>query len=491
MKYRVPGWYRDAKLGIIVQWGVPAIPAYAPVEHGTRADMLRDQDWAFYFRNHPNAEWYLNSLRISDSPVRRSHRARFGEYTSYERLARRFNDGLDRWNPAEWAGLFREAGARYIIMVAKHHDGFLMWPSETPPATPSFVAARDVVGELALAVRELGMRYGVSYSGRLDWTVQTAPIRDFADLLFAGASPEYGRYVDAHLTELIRRYSPDLLRSDIGLPAGVSERSLFARYREAVPEGVLNDGWQMNGGPLMLRTRTAGHMIGRKARSAVLSGSPPGATGDVPTVEYPAAITMRSTPWELVRALGRSPAWNAAAPASSYLSGEELIHLLADVVSRNGNLLLSVAPGADGSICAEQISALNALAGWMRVHGEAIYATRPWVRTDGQTADGLGVRYTAREGALYAIVLGRPRMLELTLLDLDLDNVPRAGPANDNDHFQVRLLGHEGSVEWREAGKSVVIDIPGSFIPDAAIVVKFAWRDTPESRTDRFYTDLI
>ena len=493
MRYRVPEWYRDAKLGITVHWGVPTIPTYAPIEHGTRTDMLRDQHWPFYFRHHPNAEWYLNSLRISDSPVRRYHRARFGEYTAYERLARRFNDELDRWKPAEWAGLFREAGARYVIMVAKDHDGFLMWPSETPPATPSFVAVRDVVGELAGAVRELGMRYGVSYSGRLDWTVQHAPIRDFGDLVFAESSSDYSRYVDAHLTDLVRRYSPDLLRSDIGLPAGVSRRSLFEHYREAVPEGVLNDGWQLNGGSTraMLRTKAGRHLLGRKARTAFLSGSPPCGIGDVPTVEYPAAIRMRANPWELVRGLGRSFCYNAAEPASSYLTGEELIHLLADVVSKNGNLLLNVAPCADGSICAEQISALNALAGWMRVHGEAIYGTRPWFRADGLTADGLDIRYTVRENALYAIVLGRPRMLALTLEDLDLDRVPRAGSASDDDHFHVRLLGHDGPVDWREEGKSVVIDIPGSFIPDAAIVAKFEWRDSPDRRMDRFYTDVI
>ncbi len=489
MRYRVPEWYRDAKLGVIVHWGAPTIPAYAPVEHGSRTDMLRRQRWPFYFRNHPGAEWYLNSLRITDSPVRRYHRTRFGEYTAYERFARRFNDGLASWNPAEWAGLFREAGARYVVMAAKHHDGFLMWPSETPPASPSFVAARDVVGELAGAVRELGMRYGLSYSGRLDWTVQHDPVRDFGDLAFARSPAGYARYVDAHLCELIRRYSPDVLRSDLGLPAGVSRRSLLTSYRETVADGVLIDRWHLNGAT-MVRASAARRLLGSTVRKAIVSGSPPCGAGDVSTVEYPATTAPRSTPWELVTGLGRSLCYNAAEPASSYLTGDELIHLLADVVSKNGNLLVNVAPRADGSVCQEQITALNALAGWMRVHGEAIYGTRPWYRAEGRTADGLDVRYTARHDALYAIVLGRPRMLALTLEDLDLDRVPRVGAIRDGDEFQVRLVGHAEPVDWREEGKGVVIDIPGSFIPDAAIVVKFAWRDG-DRRIDRFYTDVI
>lgn len=494
MSHRPAEWYRDAKLGIMVHWGVPTVPAWAPVEHGGLAEILRDHDWQFYFRHNPYAEWYLNSLRIPDSPVRAYHRRHFGT-SSYERLARRFSDDLDRWDPGSWADLFREAGARYVVFVAKHHDGYLMWPSSAPPVTPSFVAPRDVVGELGEAVRERGMRYGLYYSGLLDWTVQHGAIREFSDLLLAETDAAYERTVKAHFAELIDRYRPDLLWNDIGLPGGVSRRSIFRHYRDAVPEGVLNDRWAQTGAiaRMVLGSSRGRRAVERAARTAILEGRSTGRHGDVATVEYASTLRDSRRPWELVRGLGRSFAYNAAEPPESYLTGTDLISLLVDVVSRNGNLLLNVAPAADGSISREQRAALTSLATWLRDHGESIYGTRPWVRSSGRTADGLPVRYTATRDALYAHVIGRPRMLSLAIEALDLRRVPRPRERRDAEQrrFSVDLLGCDRPVSWRSEGGRVVIDLPGSFVAGDVTVVRFAWRRSPEPPASGFYTDLI
>lgn len=508
MKHRIPEWYRNAKLGIMVHWGVPTIPAYAPVEHGGLADILRDYDWRFYFRNNPYAEWYLNSLRIADSPVRAYHRKHYGDHTKYERLARRFTEELGSWDPHAWADLFREAGARYVVMVAKHHDGYLMWPSSTPPVSDAFAASRDVVGELGRAVREQDMRYGVYYSSQLDWTVQHRAIRDFSDLLLAdspaayadsggageaaAARADYARYAEAHLTELVERYRPDVLWNDIGLPSAISRRRLFRAYREAVPHGVLNDRWRQTG-PLarrMLSLRPVQRLVAGAARRAILDGRPSGGTGDVATLEYPPAVRLAREPWELVRGLGKSFCYNAAEPDESYLSGEELVHLLADVVSKNGNLLLNVAPRADGVVPPEQRAPLADLAAWLRDHAEAIYGTRPWHRAEGTTRDGIEVRYTTKSDRLYAILLGRPRMLSIVFEGLDLRKVPRPKGSDGSERFSVRVLGCERPVQASYEGERVVVDLPGAYVPSVAPVVEFAWT-RPDAPASRFYTDII
>lgn len=493
MRYRVPEWYRDAKLGIMVHWGVPTVPAYAPVEHGGLVEILRDHDWGFFFRNNPYAEWYLNSIRIPDSPAHAYHRRHFGGQP-YERLARRFNEDLEKWDPSLWAELFAETGARYVVMVGKHHDGYLMWPSgETPPGE-NLVASRDVVGELGDAVREKGLKYGIYYSGLLDWTVQPKPITELADMLLARTPSAYERYAQAHLHELIDRYSPDLLWNDIGLPAGISKRELFAAYREAVPDGVLNDRWRQTGSLArwVLSSPPGRRRVAAAARRAILRGASAGGKGDVRTVEYADVTTLRSRPWELVRGLGRSFCYNAAEPRENYLSGTELIHTLVDVVAKNGNLLLNVAPRADGTISADQLTALTSLAEWLRDYGEAIYGTRPWHVAEGETGKGVPVRYTAKEDALYAILLGRPRMLSVSIRGIDLRKVPRRKRARgEEDELVVRLLGSDREVDWHMEGDAVIVDIPGSFVPTDAPVVKFSWERAGERRPANFYTDVI
>jgi alpha-L-fucosidase len=133
-----------------------------------------------YITHNPYAEWYLNSMRIPGSPTEAYHRKHYGSDYDYYDFAAVFNKQVARWNPETWAKLFREAGARYVVLTAKHHDGFTLWPSNN--ANPSLAAdrqhaARDLVGELTAAVNAQGMKMGLYYSGGYDWTFVLGPIR--------------------------------------------------------------------------------------------------------------------------------------------------------------------------------------------------------------------------------------------------------------------------------------------------------------------------
>ena len=130
-----------------------------------------------------------------------------------------------------------------MVFVAKHHDGFLLWPSRHPnPRIAGYQVSRDVIGELADAVRRRGMRFGLYYSGGLDWAWDDSLITDIPSMFRCiGQSPEYVEYVDAHWRELIERYRPDILWGDIGYPAAADLERLFADYYNAVPDGLIND----------------------------------------------------------------------------------------------------------------------------------------------------------------------------------------------------------------------------------------------------------
>lgn len=495
MGREIPKWYRDAKLGIMVHWGLPAIPAFAPARNGSMTDILAEHGWPYYFRNNPYAEWYLNSLRLGQTDTHRFHNRRFNRAYPYERLAERFNDDIRPWDPAEWAELFAETGARYVVMVAKHHDGFLLWPSKHPPAREGYIASRDIVGELADAVRERSLRFGVYYSGLLDWTVQAQPIADFGDILTVDAARPYAEYVERHFAELIERYRPDVLWNDIGLPRNVSRRDLFRRYRNTVADGVLNDRW-MQVSRLASRLLSRGRLRRRAAewaRNAIVAGKPLGNLGDVATVEYGQTTGAGRRPWEAVRSIGNSFAYNEQEDPSNSLTGIELAWLLADVVSRNGNLLLNVGPKSDGTIPAGQRSALVGLAEWLRTNGEAIFGTRPWNRPSGETGDGIPVRYTTGRDALYVILRERPKGLTLELPNIPLRSIPRdRREPGVEDELTISLFGCDRPIQWTATNGRVEISLPGSFVPTGPIVVALTWRAvSTRARQIELYTDVI
>jgi alpha-L-fucosidase len=441
-RHSAPEWFHDAKLGIFIHWGLYSTPGWAPAT-GPLPDVVATQGWHGWFSRNPYAEWYMNSIRIPGSSSAQYHAEHYGADFAYEQFAPAFNAAIADWDPLVWAELFAAAGARYVVLTTKHHDGFLLWPSAHPnPSRPGYQAARDLVGDLASAVRARAMRMGLYYSGGLDWTFNDRVIADIADL-FAGTpqSPEYVAYTDAHVRELIDRYAPAVLWNDIAYPAAANLPELFAHYYNSVPEGAINDRFIQAGAP-----GADGPPAGPDAPELPL---PTPAHFDFRTPEYASFSNIRAEKWESCRGLGFSFGYNRNETVESMLSPAELIRSFVDIVSKNGNLLLNVGPMGDGTIPPEQRERLLALGGWLATNDAAIYGTRPWSRAEGRAADGTPVRFTQSGGALYAILLDTPPARQVLIEGLHADA-----------QLHAALLGRPANLAWKQTENGLAITLP-------------------------------
>jgi len=423
----LPGWYDDAKLGIFVHWTAAAVPAFAPIRDSP-FDLAADGGWEEAMRCSPYTEWYWNSISIEGSPAA-EHHARVHGGRPYDDFVAQFLAGHAGWQPEPWADLFQQAGARYVVLVTKHHDGVLLWPSETPnPHKERWASDRDLVGEMAAQVRERGMRFGTYYSGGLDWTFGGLPMTDFASMYTAiPQTEEYLAYADAHWRELIDRYRPDVLWNDIGYPAAGDLEGLFAEYYAAIPDGVVNNRFDW-----MAQTAGARHC-------------------DFVTPEYSTKGDL-ARKWESTRGIGTSFGFNREESDATYLAPDELVRMFIDIVAHGGNLLLNVGPTGDGVIPFAQAHRLLALGWWLRTNGDGIYGTRPWVRQTGTTGEGHDVRFTHSpvDDALNAIVCATPSGAVV-----ELDVTPATGA-------DVRLLGHaEAPLTWEATSGGARVTLPG------------------------------
>ena len=404
----VPSWYTDARFGIFVHWGVYSVPAFAPV------------DVSLYARY---AEWYWRRLTDPESEgyaaFRSFHDRVFGSETTYPDLARQF--GAEQFDPQEWARIFADAGAKYVVLTSKHHDGYTLWPSRY---SWNWNAAdvgphRDLAGELAGAVTDAGLRMGFYYS------------------LYEWFNPQYHEdlqgYIDGHmwpqLKELVTTYEPDIVWADgewehpsetWGSASFLSWLYNESPVRETV---VVNDRW------------------GAETRSR---------HGGFYTTEYMIVHDGEGIdpdhamhPWEECRGIGGSFGYNRNENLEHYASSEELIELLVDVVSRGGNLLLNVGPTADGRIPVIMQQRLADMGTWLKVNGEAIYETERWNEAPAVE----NVRFTRRGDDLFAIALAWPES-ELRL------------PMEVGEGATISLLGRDEPLSWRREGGETVVAIP-------------------------------
>lgn len=414
---RMPEWYRDAKLGFFIHWGLYSVPAWA-VAHGP--DGVPAEDAYTY---HQYAEWYGNTVRIAGSPTWERHQDLYGVGTSYEDLADLWK--AERFDATALVDELIGAGARYVIPTTKHHEGFCLWDT----ASTGFNAVRrgprrDLIQELHDATRAAGARFGVYYSGALDWHVSDFPaIESDTDLFrFRRNDKRFARYSADQLEELIARFSPDVLWNDIEWPDGgkdADEHSLarlFGRYYDSVPDGVVNDRWGVPYHGFLTR-------------------------------EYSHVPGIMDQVWEATRGLGFSFGYNQAEDSRQSMSAAELVRLLVDVVSKNGNLLINVGPRADGSIPELQLDAMRGLGAWLAGNGHAIYATRPWVR-----AGDPGVAYTASGDVVHVHALD-PALGEVRL---PTELVGRSGSWSDGS-TAVTDAGQTVSVPERLRGQPVAV----------------------------------
>jgi alpha-L-fucosidase len=455
-RHRVPAWWLDAKLGIFVHWTIASIPAFAPVDVDIGALVQSGHHDALKYC--PYAEWYENSLRFPDSPASLHHREVYGN-RPYRDFAAEWESALDQWDPNEWAARFAATGARYVVFVTKHMDGYCLWPTGVAnPHRAGWNCTRDVVGELGEAVRGAGMRFGLYYSGGLDATFNDRPIGSVAEMMDAIPRGDYPAYAEAQVRELIDRYRPSVLWNDIAWPAeGKQLWPLFSAYYEQVPDGVVNDRWMPWSALLgTMRSSTARRgldaLIQRQAKrdSGVIPPRPP--HYDVRTPEYVVFDDVQPKPWECVRGMDQSFGHNEQSRPEHFLPRDELLWMLTDITAKGGNLLLNVGPrGVDAQIPAAQLTRLGWLAEWVVPHAGAIAATRPWVVPGTTTGEGAPLRYTARDDAVYAFVQGGSG--SLTLPDV------RSTPTTTITSIDGNAL------PWKDTPDGVAVDAPVSAVP--------------------------
>ncbi|MCB1843385.1 MAG: alpha-L-fucosidase, partial [Halioglobus sp.] len=324
-----PDWYDDAKLGIFIHWGPASVPAFAegePLRPGELEEMLLHDSGR---QQLPYADWYLYSLRLPGSATALHHAQEYGD-APYEAFGPEFEQRVNAaWDPAAWAELFAATGAKYVVLVSKHHDGYTLWPSDVPnPNRAAWSARRDLVGDLAAAVRERGMRFGVYYSTGLDWSFELVTEGDLVrDMIRSAPTGEgYANYTHAHLRELIDRYRPDVLWADIAFPTKGRLDDLLAYYFDAVPDGTVNDRW----GALDTFSGVAdipgsGTVMKALARWLTANVDPladdPARIG-FKTAEYDSLPGIAPFKWEATRGLGGSFAFNQRETADDMLSAD-------------------------------------------------------------------------------------------------------------------------------------------------------------------------
>ena len=326
-----PQWFSDSKLGIFIHWGLYSVPAYASLEG--------------------YGEWYLKGLMTGDTTRVNFQNRVYGDGENefqYSDFTRYFK--AEMFNPDEWAELFQKSGAKYVLLVTKHHDGYCLWDSPYQPEWNSVVSGpkRNIVSELTNAVRAKGMKMGFYYSllewnnPRHRWTV------DSPDSI----APYVENYMIPQFKELVTRYKPSIIFSDgdwDNTAEQLHSAELIAWYYNTVgAEAIVNNRW--------------GNHNDHGFR----------------TPEYSSGITMTDRPWAECRGLGRSFGLNRNEPLSNYLTSEELIRHFVKLVAAGGGMTLNVGPAADGQIPLLQQERLLDLGNWLQVNGEAIYATKPY-----------------------------------------------------------------------------------------------------------------
>lgn len=472
-QYQCPEWFRDAKFGIWSHWG----PVAAPGGFG--------------------GNWYARQMYVQGSRENVHHVATYGHPSKFG-----YKDVIELWkaekfDPDRLMDLYVKAGAKYFVSMGAHHDNFDLWNSKHQEWNAvNHGPRKDIVGLWRDAARKRGLRFGVSehFARSYSW-MQRSHGSDtngpLAGVPYDGADPKYARlYCPPHgetggdypsnapvawkqewfnrMQDLVDAYQPDLLYSDGGIPFGEVGRSLLADF--------YNKNMTAHGGRLeavynIKKGRNSGDFIEGAAiqdeENSVLAG-------------------IKEQPWQTDASIGTwffvpdlEPKWRRTGP--------DVIVMLADIVAKNGNLLLNIPQRGDGTIDAEAEQVLADLAAWMKVNGEAIFATRPWkVLGEGPalTAKSKGIRraadYTAedirftrsKEGAtLYAIALGPSTNGKLVVRSL----AATAGPIRD-----VTLLGHAGALSWTQGADGLVVALPESMPRSPACVLKIIGLDTAD-----------
>ena len=399
----VPEWFENAKFGIFIHWGLYSVPSWGPIGQ--------------------YSEWYWNKQNPEGKPAAdfsEFHNATYGKDFKYQDFVSAFK--AEMFNPDKWAEIFKNSGAKYIVLTSKHHEGFTLWPSEHSWNWNSVDVGphRDLCGDLTNAVKAQGLHMGFYYS------------------LYEWYNPLYKsdvkRYVEEHMIpqmkDLVNRYEPDLVWTDgeWGQTSDVWESTRFLSwlFNESLVKNTVavNDRW------------------GKETR---------GKHGGFYTTEYDLVHSDKSTskifskPWEECRGIGGSFGYNRNENLEDYSSSEQLVHILINKVARGGNLLLNVGPTADGRIPVIMQQRLADIGEWLNVNGEAIYSTRLWEEAPAVTPETT-VYYTRKGSDLYVFVTKWQNQ------PIEVPTISKTGG--------VSLLGYNGRVKYSVSGKRLKIIPP-------------------------------
>ncbi|MCR4615601.1 MAG: alpha-L-fucosidase [Clostridiales bacterium] len=397
---KVPAWFEDAKFGIFIHWGLYSVPAYT--------------------RKGDYAEWYGHQLKNDFEAVVDFHKKTYGENFKYEDFAGQFKAEL--FDADEWAELFQKAGARYINLVSKHHDGFCMYKSDYAWNWNSFDVGphRDFCEELKAALDKTDVKFGVYHS-----------VYEWYNPLYLKDPEEYAlKHLIPMLKELVEKYKPYTLFTDgeWDHPSSVWHSTDFLQwlYNESSVKDVIvpNDRWGKE---------TRGHLGGNF-------------TTEYGFIEGNKKIedVVLDRPFEECRGIGRSFGFNRIEDPEDYLSPKALIEMFVELISKGGNLLLNIGPAADGTIPAIQQERLLQMGEWLNVNGEAVYGSRRY-----KNSNQPRVKYTANNGNVYAFLYDFP-FGSVTLNDVEYS----AG-------LKAEILGCDAPVEVTEDKGRVKLVFPG------------------------------
>ena len=446
-KYAPPAWYLDAKFGIFIHWGVYSVPAFGN-------------------------EWYPRNMYVEGSSEFKHHvetygpQAKFGYKDFIPRLT------AERFDPDHWAEVFRNAGAKFVVPVAEHHDGFAMYDcGRSEWCAAKMGPKRDIVGDLAKAVRKQGLIFGLSSHRAEHWWFFNGGMTFDSDVkdpkyaaLYAPAQSDKTQPDQAFLDdwllrtcELVDKYEPQLVWFDWWI-----EQPAFKPCLQKFGAFYYNRGAAWKRGVAINYKNNA-----FPAKAAVFD------------VERGQLAQIRPFFWQTDTSISKN-SWGYVAK-QDYKTAASIVGDLVDIVSKNGALLLNIGPKPDGTIPEPEEAILLEIGRWLRVNGEAIYGTRPWVVfgegptqvVAGSFADtkraaftGQDLRFTCKGNALYAIALAWPGK-ELTIRSL----AKSAGLAEGNV-TGVALLGHDGKLTWSGTDAGLVVQMPDRKPCDHAYALK-------------------
>jgi len=419
----VPEWFSDAKFGIFIHWGVYSVPAWAPAN----ADIgvyAKYAEWYWWRYTHPEDK--------AGKLFQEYHHRMFGENFKYQDFAGQFK--AEHFDPAQWAEVFKKAGARYVVLTSKHHEGFTLWPSAQSWNWNSVDVGphRDLCGDLTGAVKAAGLHMGFYYS------------------LYEWFNPLYRsnieKYVDDHMIpqmkDLVNRYQPDVFWTD-GEWDHPSEKWKSTRFLS----------WLYNESPVK-ETVVVNDRWGKETR---------GVHGGYFTTEYDlvhdkTGVGEATRPWEECRGIGTSFGYNRIETPENYMTSDALVDLLVEKVAGGGNLLLDIGPTADGRIPVIMQQRLLDMGDWLAVNGEAIYGTRKWEGA-AKNKEQKNIFFTRKGRDLYVLCTRFPEK------PVVVNGVAHAG--------KVTLLGYPGAVKAKDGAGRLTISIPA--VTPATTPCNYAW----------------